>query len=438
MIDLEFFLEHDEEEILNELYVGETQFVKDLIAEVSRARKPYMDTLKRPIKGNKDFIRIGDMISEEFGFQSCTFMVPYDTSMNAYTYPITMSLDKSATYIKPKFNKGRGLKFYHPGLSIIVAVTAGVWFSSEFSDREVVAAMLHEIGHSFVMQSNRFADIIEIRRLTSAILMFYKFFIDLYSLDPDKISNDIESITYSTNIGKSLVNYINKECANNPLFFAYNAVDYSYEFIIGLLRNIIKEINAFINPFNILKAIPTVLVERILTLILKPFTSASRAQEYLSDSFASMYGLGPELATFLGKIEYSPMARGSYSEAILQSTPIIGAIRQSVYIPILMIMHGGEVHPSTPARMNKVIQELNYELKNSDLNPRTKEELKKDIRDLEIIKDEFLDTGKATNYNAEAVKRTWMAFIANDGEVNDSMEAYYTDLAARNKRVKGD
>ena len=168
--------------VIQELYVGETEFISRLIEEVSKAREPYVGKMKKPIKGNKDFIKIGDMIAEEFGFHSVTFMVPYDTSMNAFTHPITMNIDDSITEKKPKFLNGKGL-YYNPEvgkLCIIVAVTAGCWFNPDFSDREIVASILHEIGHSFVTQSKRMIDIVETNRLTIAYTVVYQMILKIY------------------------------------------------------------------------------------------------------------------------------------------------------------------------------------------------------------------------------------------------------------------
>ena len=437
MIDLELLIENNEE-ILNELYVGETPFIKKLINEISKARAPYVGKLKKPIKGNKDFIKIGDMIAEEFGFKSVTFMVPYDTSMNAFTYPITRSIDKSVYGIEPKFVKGKGLKYNNSGLSTIVAVTSGVWFNSDFTDREIVAAIMHEIGHSFVLQSERMIDIIEINRLSLITLLVYQIFIDLYTFNIGHIPEDIKTIVNSSDSGKEIINQVARECANNPLFFGFNGISAITEYITGVISNLFKEIGALIGGLMNIMAIPSALLSKLFSIITKPDISVSRSQEYLSDSFATMYGLGPEISSFLGKIEYSPSASGSHVEKIVSSIPIIGALQESLKIPVLMIMNGITVHPSTPARMNKIIEELNKELNDSDLNPKTKEEIKKNIKDLEKIKDDFVNSTKTSKYNAEMVKRAWVSFINNKGEINDDLESYYTDLESRNKYVKSE
>ena len=435
MIDLEFMLEHSDE-ILNELYVGETPFIKNLIAEVSRARAPYVGKLKRPIKGNKDFIRIGDMIAEEFGFASVTFMVPYDTSMNAFTYPVTNSTDKSMLGVKPKFNKNTGFKYTTSGLHTIVVVTAGIWFNGEFTDREVVAAILHEIGHSFVTQSERMIGMIEINRAALITMLIYKIFIDLYSLQIQNIPDDIKSIINSSNKGKEIINQVARECANNPLFAGFNGINMIIEYIRGTISNYYKELSALLSgPLNLM-AIPTALINKLLSILLKNDIAFARSQEYLSDSFATMYGLGPEISSFLAKIEYNPAASGSNIEYILSNIPIIGAVKESIKIPVLMIMQGISNHPSTPARMDKIIIELNKELKDSDLNPKAKEAIKKNINDLEKIKDDFVNSTRNSKYDAEMVKRSWISYISNNGEVDNDIESYYTDLEDRNKYMK--
>lgn len=440
MLDLEFLLEEDEFEFLNELYVGETSFINDLTEEVSRARSPYIGKTKRPIKGNKDFIRIGDMIAEEFGFASVTFIVPYDLSMNAYTYPITNSMGKSSSKARPKFTNGSGFKYDVSGLHILVAVTAGVWYSEEFTDREVVAAMLHEIGHSFVSQSEDMAKLEETTRLAYVILRFYNLFIDIFTLNPNVIGQDIKEIFMSSNKGKEIMNKVTRQCANNSLFSAFNNISYIGEYVKGTVKNIFVELSSFMSGYTYMAMIPTEIVNKIFAILFRPyrlFKSLNRSQEYLSDSFANMYGLGPELSSFLGKIEYNPSATGSKVEKITSTTPVLGALNEVMKVPLLMVMHGTSTHPSTPARMSKMIDELNKELKNSDLNPKAKEELKKDIKELEKIKDEFVSLSKSSDCDAEMVKRAWSAFISsNTDELNNAVEKHLTDLETRNKYMR--
>lgn len=425
----------DIQDILNELYVGETPFIESFIELVSNARKPYVGKLKKPIKGNRDFIKIGDMIAEEFGFKSVTFIVPFDTSMNAFAYPITMSTDKSVRNIKPRFFQDQGLKYDEntSRMSTLIAVTAGTWFSKEISDREVVALILHEIGHSFVLQSKDMVDIIEANRAALLVNMIYKIIIDTM-YNPFNIPSDIKNLTFSSDIGKQLINEVTRTLASHPLFIPFNGISTVSEWVTGMINNLIKEVIYIVNdPINIAMIPLNVLIKFITP---KDSMAYGRSQEYMSDSFAAMYGLGPELSSALSKIEYSTSVSGSVVDKLMSNIPLIGALHAATAVPSLMLLNGLTEHPSTVARMNKIIAELEYELKNSELNPKTKQELKKNIQELEKIKEDFTSLQKDKRYDAEMVKRILMQSIANDPDNPTGVENTYTNIANRNKYVK--
>lgn len=307
-------------------------------------------------------------------------MVPFDTSLNAFTYPVTMSFDTSVRSIKPKFNMKSGMSHERiNNLSTIIAVTAGVWFNKEFTDREVAGAILHEVGHNFVMQNDRLVEIIEAQKLLIIFEAAYNVFMNIIKSSKDSIVNKqqytnnsiqiiLGNLLYNTNAGKQIIIAINKEIEDNPIFYMYSNVS---ETLSAIYIQFIKEISA-ITYKNKLLSIPIAMIEWLKNMMLKPFTDSRRSQEYLSDSFATMYGLGAEISSFLTKIEYNPSAQGSIIEKIINKTPVIGALNQSLNIPVLLIMNSVSTHPSTLARIKKIKDELNKELNNSDLSPSTK------------------------------------------------------------------
>ena len=428
------FINENWAEILDEAYVGETQFIKDFIELIHEARAPYVGKMKKPIKGNKDFIKIGDMLAEEFGFYSVDFSVPFDTSMNAFTYPITMSTDKSVIGIKPKFTKNKGYKYdVSNRLCILVAVTAGVWFNPEFSDREVVAAILHEIGHSFVLQSQRMIDIIEANRLALAYNIMYKLIVDIMSLNIFAVPGDIKAMINTRDKGKEFRNKVSKELAKNPLFAGVVSVS---EWLSTTFTQFFKEAFSLFDGFAYVISIPFALLNKLLSVFSKPEIAFGKSQEYLSDSFAVSYGLGPEISSFLVKIEYSAAASGSKVDEILSKVPIVGALRETVKVPVLLLSHGINTHPSTPARINQIIKDLNKELNDADLSPKTKKVIQANIKSLEEIKEECTKVPEKKKYNGEMVRKMWIAYITKNPEELDDLEDYYTDLETRDKYVK--
>ena len=425
--------------LVQELYVGETKFITDFIELVSKARAPYVGSLKRPIKGNKDFIKIGDMIADEFGFASCTFMVPFDNSMNAFTFPITSNIDKTLSGVKPKFNKVKGMSYdknvhrYH----IVVCVTSGIWFNPLFSDREVVAAILHEVGHSFVTQSGRMLSMTECRRVLLVLKYVYDMLISICSMDPNTVINTFGSYMMAFNSVKSLVNQLARMCASHPIFAIYNGLEAISEWILAVFMQLLKEIAVLIRPAANLTGLYTQLVNAVLTkLLLNPLVATGRSQEYLSDSFAAMYGLGPEISTFLTKISTVDAPTGTISEKIINNIPFIGALYEMTAIPVLCITNQIQDHPSTAARVNKIIDELEKEMNNVDLNPKAKAQLKKDLVEVKKVASELSNPPANYTYNGEMVKRLWLAFLMNGGEIKDELEEYYTDIKARDSYMK--
>ena len=427
----------DELDLLNELYVGETKFINELIQAVSEARRPYVGRLQRPIKGDRSLIRIGDMIAEEFGFYGVSFNIPFNTSLNAFTYPVTMSLDKPVRSLKPQFDSKLGMKHAPVNqLCILICVTSGVWFNSKFTDREIVAAILHEVGHSFVVQTDRIMPILETARLITILEIIYEAYVAILSGNVNVASQAATDIIYSNNATKSLMVTIDKVVSQNPLFSGISNIR---EYVYGVLVQVIKEVNAVMSPYVKLVSIPITLYTTVLNmLIMQPLINLKRSQEYLSDSFAAMYGLGPELTSFLSKIEYSPSANGSIIESIVNQIPVIGALNEAVNIPILLITNTTSTHPSTVARVNKMIVELEKEVNNSDLSASTKKALKANIECIKENEKKLIDIDNSLGRSNDAatVKASWYRHLNSQGFFTNSDEEYYTNIENRNKSMR--
>lgn len=420
--------------VIQELYVGETQFIKEFINTISKARAPYVGKPQRPINEYKeDFLLIGRMIADHFGFYDASFAVIFDRSKNAFTYPITRTYDLNVRAAKPTFVKDTGLKLdSHQNLCTMICVTSGIWFDKRFTDREIVAAILHEIGHSFTLQSNNITPMIQIYAIVLLVSTINNIILHIASGNMNAIPKDIFNIVFSSNKGKEITLYLEKQLAKSPIAPILGALNISASVIIGVYQQMIKELKYIIRPINNIANIPYAVFIAILKLITKPFTSFERSEEYLSDSFAVMYGLGPELSSFLSKLDLSSSPSGVYLEEIGSKIPVVSAMYQMTNIPILLIMNSVDTHPSTPARMNKIINELEKELKDSSLSPKTKDVIRRQIKDINKVKEEMITPSKKCN--ADAVKRLWFSYIQND--LSDNLEDYYTDIEARNKYLK--
>lgn len=243
-------------------------------------------------------------------------------------------------------------------------------------------------------------------------------------------------IMNSSNKGKEIINKVNKEIAENPLFIGFKLGSGFIEWMDTTFMNIARNVLVFFKGAKNIAAIPFVAISNILGKMSQKSHSISRSQEYLSDSFATMYGMGPEIASFLTKIEYSDSASGLAVDKILSKIPIIGALHASLDIPVLLLSNSINDHPSTPARIKKILDELNKELKDSNLDPKTKKAVEKNIKDLEKINKEFTAPIDKKKYDAKMVKRMWINFISGKNNFENKYEKYYTNLKVRDKYVK--
>ena len=413
--------------ILNELYVGETPFVKKFIETLSDARKPYVGKPFKPVTGNsKDIIKLGDMLAKEFGFYSIALYIMPDSSMNACTVPVTLQLDKSISKTKPNFVKQTGFK-YDPALSqlsIMVMVTAGTWFSEKLTDREVAAAIFHEIGHSFATQSEVLIPFMEAQKTAKYIQIIHNLFKQKSKLDSQGADTSLlipsailSMILTQTSVGaramdQGLKNMTDSRNESSRMLFNLS------EFISFAFNQYNKEVGALLktkhNPFkyDYVNLLASVVKGNIVDVV---FREPARAQELLSDSFATMYGLGPDLSSFLSKLTYDPSASGSIIATMISKIPVIGAAYNLIDLPFILISHFIDAHPSLIARLDSMLNELNTELKDPALSPKMKEAIKENIKEVEKIKEECMapPTSSTSKFDGETVKRLWNALIAH-------------------------
>ena len=153
--------------ILNEMYFGKLPGLLKLEEFISKLRKvydkselirnpsEYRELLKDPI-----LTKMAKEVSELFGLNECAITIARDWSMNAYTltYPVTKNgvYDSNEHLLEPKKMTG-SIIITNDGFSfnkrkfptnILICLNLGLLFG-KYTEPEVVAVLLHEIGHSF-------------------------------------------------------------------------------------------------------------------------------------------------------------------------------------------------------------------------------------------------------------------------------------------------
>ena len=399
-------------QVINEVYFGNTSEMKALQDLLSKLRTDTIqnDTLFSK-KGNtsKYLYEFNRKCEDIFGFKTFSLNIIYKDEVNAFTFGLGGSLDVWDTdkYFKPTKH---GMKFdKSANYNCICFIYSGMFKDPKFTDREIMAIILHEIGHNFTSSmhrtsrnlsnikkginiANMITAIIEefINNPSSAISMIpimavvssnkllgglYKIREEVIRQNPKifQFSDAIQSILNNTIGLASLLQFLGKIITKGPEFFINNYV----------LFNVLKKYN----PIKLFRAF------------------LGYNDEKLSDSFATMYGYGPEIASGLMKMEYTPKT----------NMKIIEALQVVIYLPIEILTIPCDEHPTGVTRAVTQIKFLEDELLSETTDPEMKKQIQSDIKS---IQNELEDLRKnKNNYSSKVnykIISKWYSLVLYD------------------------
>ena len=280
--------------IINEVYIGETKELKEVQHNLSQFRHNMIDNdyySRKEIKKDKWYKEFVKSMKSTFGYKTFEFEVRFNSNENAYCYSLANQIrkkkDKYSDYVTASKD---GFKFKNK-FSCKLIITEGLLTNESYSDREIMAILLHEVGHSFyeALDGNAI-DMIEIREtvyLVNSILQEILSFISTIgfitstlelSNGAKSISNIVKHQAEGLTIAKIIKNFINM-----GIDILQIALLASGSYIPTVLMNIISKAN------------PIALMNTIF----------GYKDEKSADSFATMYGYGADLSSALHKLEMS-------------------------------------------------------------------------------------------------------------------------------------
>lgn len=296
--------------------------------------------------------KICEVFSKLFGFKkSIIYWEPYYMA-NAYTYSLNvfMVYSDKKKLIEKKPERG----FYDTSHSIVLTVYISVGLlEKKLSSREMIAVILHEIGHNFDYSNyHKFeAALYAIGSLGMDAFYIHKnknrtneMKMDVY----DQISLDDDTIYKS----QKKRDQINTRMRNSEKNYYKNRV------VDGFF--------AFIN-------IPIYLLCGLFSPILQITNIAGKKGELFADSFATAYGYGEELISALNKFEDNKPIWNPKSP-IQKFFFDLGKLEIEISTSIF-----AEVHGTNMERCQECIEKLKWDLKHNDFSPELKEELVEEI-----------------------------------------------------------
>lgn len=365
----------DNSMIFNEAYFGKT---KELLAaehQLDVFRNKYMGryVLNMKVNSDPDLLEFDRMMEDIFGFGCFTIHVHNEMQANAFTMPIDFRIDVDSKVLADE----RGFKFNKDmDYACICGIYSGIIFNDQFTTPEVMAIILHEVGHNFNSAINK---------KSGVLVDFYKtltFYINL-------VYFNIPNVVTSTNAWRKFVDKTGKKwrAEEKMPVVVYDA----FMQIINFAKAGMITINDIARVFSmgsltILSALYSFGVTMIKDIrdipgtIIKIFSKKAMYNSELSaDNFVTMYGYSSELGTALGKLGGKEGASASAVMKAFDNIPVVSTAMHFVEFPVYLLFGLLDEHPNDVSRVKDQMDMLNYELGKEDIDPKMKNIMKKDL-----------------------------------------------------------
>ena len=138
--------------VMNEAFIGKTETLLEIERELNSLRSQKLDVYTN-ISQHPNIININRLFEKQFGMYLFALKVDNSKIHNAYTMVIANNFDIAYYSDLPSMVTGtlkEGFRWKEGNdLCIIVNISLGILMDQNISDSEIVAIILHEIGHNF-------------------------------------------------------------------------------------------------------------------------------------------------------------------------------------------------------------------------------------------------------------------------------------------------
>lgn len=378
--------------VVHEVYFGKNKYLLEAEAILGKMRKDYQFHQSK-INMSKDMLKFNRLIEKSFGLECFCLNISYFSEINASTIPFSTCID-APNYREMKSNE-LGFDYSQVrGSSVIVWVNSGLFFNRKFTDAEIMAMILHEIGHNFQTaispMSRGFSYIQKIIGIIYAPVFFLM-----------SAGKGLSMTTATRRWYTGLLEEWRKE--GNEFYGFINTMKYVFGKLFSIAFAPLKVLNT-VKTILAGPTVPNISISNIPSAITNLFTFKG---ETIADNFTTAYGYGPELTSALNKARLESM--GYLDEKIVRSVPFLNIWYDFCNIPTNILSFILDGHPTDVHRCKHQIDMLNRELDKTDLDPKMKGRIRSDVKEIE----KQIDT--CTNVDYDNIQwlytNTWSAFL---------------------------
>ena len=339
-------------DILNEVYIGRKAILPAEKQLHKLRQKLYKSEISTAINVDPEIIKFNRIMEKIFGFNSYAFYVQPDYVPNAYAFPVgfffspeeRVKIYNSITSSPDGFNYNKAMF----KVSMIMAVNRGLLFNEAYTDSEIMGVILHEVGHAFFEAVTN-----KDNKYNTA-----RYLIDIFMDVQSKISKRIRS-------GKK----ITEDIIDKDISF----ISYVPDSIVDKIKNVKSSV--FVRES----------MDDNMNRKMVHYTN-----EKFADTFASMYGYGPDVHSCLVKMREETFKQANIK--VKRQPKIIETIQSYELLTtdfLAYLLGIQDEHPNTLARMNITVQYLRKELTKDTIDPKMKRELLSDLQKVEKLIEEY-------------------------------------------------
>lgn len=387
-------------QFVNEAYVGKTPTLEKIEEQIGiiRSKLSRYDDFDRL----QDVQKLNRLFEEQFGMKIFTLHMEKENIMNAYTMVIALNTDiykkDFSKYITA--NRKDGYRFTDDNnFCVSATVYYGLLSNPDLTDAEILAIILHEIGHNFadfidntirIANKNFMAGIwTTVVSEILSIVFLIPGIKDLIYVNT-KMNNE-----YKTKQAEKDQNNSERKVSNTLSGFGAKVKDF-----FSVAAEILHKYNIFSLTYNkIIKPLYDNDYNKTATK-----KSIARKNEIIADKFAAIYGYGPELGSGLLKMDQFK-TKGT---TIMEKLPF-GKKLIDDWNKLFVNLNQFDCHPHAIQRIIECIKTLKDELEQEDMDPKLKSAIKAQIKQMEDNIEKVKEAAKKdpTIYN------TYAAYVAN-------------------------
>lgn len=372
---------------INEVYFGDDKISK-MQENLSKFRARCFKERGFTKKENtyKELFNFNRSVEEVFGFKTFSLQIEMMDFENAFTLPISNKLDIIKIEDHIKYSKNHVMYDKDAGYSCIVCITYKLLMNRDYTDREIMAIILHEIGHNFSVAINKTGTIFSNIGKAALVYNIIISAIQAVLINPIYAQQAILIASVSTNVTQKFIIDVQQYIAKNIPYVTIfsDTIDRFAQVILATISKVLTLVNIF-NPLVYIKRLIAVLMMyNPITLFINHF---EYNDEKTSDTFSTMYGYGTDLSSALTKLEFG---KDDFS-----SVPFISQLLDLTRIPIMILATPIDCHPMTITRINEQIKYLKKELNKSNMDEKMKKEIQEQIKQMEhLINDKILEPAR--------------------------------------------